>query len=70
MSDKHATAIPLKQIVTNYLRMHGFDGLTDGGDCGCFLCGLMPCECPDNTCVPGYAAKNAAGEDIVQTEKP
>ncbi len=70
MTDKTTTAIPVKQIVTNYLRMHGYDGLTDCEECGCFLGNLAPCECFDPECVPGYAAKDENGDDIIQPEKP
>ncbi len=68
-TDKTSAAIPVQEIVTRHLQMHGFDGLTDGDDCGCFLRDLMPCECPERTCVPGYAGKNEDGEPIIQTEK-
>jgi len=71
MSENMTTAIPVKEIVANYLRLYGYDGLCcPAYECGCFLGDLMPCDGPNPGCVPGYAAKNDDGDDIIQQEKP
>ncbi len=44
----------VKEIVIEYLKSHGYDGLYDGYDCGCKVDDLMPCDsCPD-LCEAGY----------------
>lgn len=73
MAEKNSAAIPVQEIVSRHLKMHGFDGLyaTDGDDCGCFLGDLAPCECFGPGCVPGYAAPDPHGNgQIIQAEKP
>ncbi len=43
-----------KDILIEWLKEHGYDGLYDDDDCGCTLDNLMPCEsCPD-MCLPGH----------------
>ena len=39
----------IKEIVTEYLKSHGFDGLYHD-DCGCDLQDLMPCDEPNLNC--------------------
>jgi len=42
----------VKEIIADYLKANGFDGLC-GGDCGCE--GEMPCEeCNTGSCQPAY----------------
>jgi hypothetical protein len=49
MSDK-----TVLDIVSEYLKANGFDGLTDDDECGCTLGDLAPCgECICN-CFPAY----------------
>jgi hypothetical protein len=44
----------VKQIVTEWLKEHGYDGLYFESDCGCLLDDLMCCEECFDTCMPGY----------------
>lgn len=45
----------VRTIVKAWLITRGFDGLVDTqGDCGCDYDDLMPCEGPQDRCVPGY----------------
>lgn len=57
----------VRQILEEWLKAHGYDGLCTTG-CGCRIGDLMACdECPDN-CEPGYKAERAYGDqecDIV-----
>ena len=42
-------------IVREYLKENGYDGLCDGDGCGCCAEDLMPCNYMGcMTCVPGY----------------
>ena len=43
----------VKQIVTEWLKEHGYDGLYND-DCGCVLDDLMPCEDCCDGCEAGY----------------
>jgi len=44
----------IKEIIFSYLKNHGYDGLTNGVGCSCFLSDLMPCDVPCEDCEPGY----------------
>lgn len=45
-------------IIANYLRKNKFDGLVSGGgECGCELSDLWPCENMQSDCRPGYKIK-------------
>ena len=45
--------INVKEIVAQYLKAKGFDGLfNEVGECGCGLNDLMPCDGPQERCVP------------------
>jgi len=62
-------------IVANYLRDNGFDGLVSrDGKCGCVVDGLCPCEGEDFAeCEPGYKVPCTCGEGCsyhIATEKP
>jgi len=48
--------ITVKKIVEFYLRLFGYDGLTDGAECACELSDLFPCIIPGDVqnCRPGY----------------
>ena len=65
----------VEDIVINYLKDNGFDGLcTDG--CGCVVNDLVPCGGPFESCKPGYRVAGctpACGEGCdfhVTTVKP
>jgi len=59
----------IKQIVEQYLRANGYDGLCTE-DCGCFLGDLFCCCCEAHEdCKPGYKGRNEEGIEIIQ-EKP
>jgi len=45
--------ITVKQILTGWLKKHGYDGLC-GDECGCGLDDLIPCDGNPADCVPGY----------------
>ncbi len=49
------------EIVTRYLKRHGYDGLAGDG-CGCGLGDLAPCCDNITDCTPGYAADCTCGE--------
>jgi len=59
----HANAIKkpncknVLDIITNYLKENGYDGLYYGQECGCELDDLCPCEEVDLNCQPGYKVK-------------
>ena len=42
------------EILTEYLKKNGFDGLYHPDGCGCLIGGLFPCECDPGDCLPGY----------------
>jgi hypothetical protein len=51
----------LKEIVEQYLRQNGFDGLyTD--ECGCLLDDLFPCSAPAVDCQAGYKTMGCSPE--------
>ena len=55
----------VKEIVTEYLKDNGFDGLVDDEECGCDLKDLMPCEGTIGACtrcVPGYRGHDPTGD--------
>jgi hypothetical protein len=46
-----------KEIVKDYLKRNGFDGLTMPGVCGCGLDDFAPCCDEHEECVPAYKQK-------------
>lgn len=47
----------IKEIVEDYLKKNGFDGLYDADEnCGCFIGELFTCGQPQEKCIPGYKA--------------
>lgn len=47
--------ITTSDIVRNYIKEHGFDGLCNPGlECGCLLSDLVPCGDGIGDCQPGY----------------
>jgi len=50
-------------IVTEWLRSHGYDGLVaDGGECGCDIDNLIPCDAPCETCRAGFKGPDPDGD--------
>lgn len=43
----------VKEILEEYLKANGFDGLA-GDECGCFIGDLVPCDNDPSGCVPGH----------------
>lgn len=68
----------LCQIVSEWLRENGYDGLCNGDlECGCLRTDLAPCGFPGITCEAGYARPPREDEPefgdsrcIVVDEKP
>lgn len=66
----------VKEIVVEYLKSRGFDGLCDGVEdgCGCLLPDLMPCGGDGSQCTPGYnnpeQAKKEGATCWIQETKP
>lgn len=49
------SALVLKEIVEQYLKMNGYDGLFNVWlECACKLDDLMPCGDPDFDCTAGH----------------
>lgn len=45
----------IHQMIATYLEEHGFNGLTDGYECGCEAKDLCPCDEPNvHECKAGY----------------
>lgn len=59
-----------EQIVEQYLRRHGYDGLAcEEQACCCSLGGLMPCNCCDLTgCLPGHIVMPDGADDAWRIE--
>ena len=56
--------VNVREIVTAYLREHGYDGLCNG-DCGCILGdGFIPCSDAIDTCEPGHRVPCASDNSI------
>ena len=54
-----------KDIVVEYLKTHGYDGLGLPGECACLLEDLWPCtDVTWNDCEPGY--KMAASAEMLE----
>jgi len=55
----------VKQIVLQYLKDNGYDGLAnDNGECGCDLEDLMPCGFQDTFCVAAHKEKPAPDSEF------
>ena len=44
----------VRDIVSEWLQSHGYDGLYSADECGCLMDNLMPCEEGLTDCKPGY----------------
>jgi len=53
------------RIVKNYLDRHGFDGLSNGAECGCDIPDLVPCGSDFSGCTPGYKLIPSEGTDCL-----
>lgn len=55
----------VKEIVAQYLKACGLDGLYNEVGCGCDLSDLMPCDSPCDRCEPAYKTYcPCCGEDV------
>jgi hypothetical protein len=52
----------LREIVEQYLRENGFDGLYLQDECACAVDDLAPCDGPTIDCTAGYRAPCDCGE--------
>ena len=63
----------VRDIITDYLRDNGFDGLyNDDLECGCSINDLVPCDSACDMCRPGYRVETP-GQDFnfsIVGEKP
>lgn len=53
----------VKEIVTEYLKKNGYDGLYNPGECGCTIDDLMCCDDPADDCYAGYLAPCDCGQE-------
>lgn len=44
----------VKEVLTDWLKVNGYDGLFNEGICGCCVDDLMPCHEPSPDCQAGY----------------
>ena len=62
----------LRELVSGWLKAHGFDGLCYGEDgdmsCGCEISDLMPCDEPNQACEPGRKGPCSDNEDYSYCE--
>lgn len=58
----------VREILADWLRHHGYDGLFNDGVCACSVDELMPCLEPSSECQAGYAV--ACCECACQDECP
>ena len=59
---KPITEMDLHDIIADWLRSHGYDGLyCDDGECDCCLSDLMPCGEPSRYCFPGVFVEKPKG---------
>lgn len=60
-------------IVTNYLKDNGYEGLTRDAECACELGDLAPCGEDISHCEPGYKIPCKCGDGCrfhITTKKP
>jgi hypothetical protein len=63
----------VREIVTQWLIDHGYDGLwNEAGECACDLSDLIPCGGPCDECQAGYKTPCDCGEHHyhIGKEKP
>jgi len=51
------------EIVREYLKENGYDGLYQPGECACLIEDLMPCGQPTSDCEAGYKVPCEGGDD-------
>lgn len=62
MTESKATRVTLPEMLSQWLKEHGYDGLcSDRYECGCLVGDLMPCGEPSEHCAAGY--KGPPNED-------
>ncbi len=61
-----------RDIVKEYLRAHGYDGLFARGECACLVDDLMPCGETLRDCSPGYHKPCDCGDHVfhITADKP
>jgi hypothetical protein len=70
-----------REIITEWLKAHGYDGLFSDGECACDTSDLIPCDGSCAECQPGYKSQcSPNSEDMceacgnggwhIQAEKP
>lgn len=47
----------VKEITAEWLKAHGYDGLCNDNECGCFVGDLMPCGDPGEHCEAGHKVR-------------
>jgi hypothetical protein len=57
------------EIVGEYLRANGYDGLTDEEECGCGVDDLAPCQGVISHCVAAYRHLDKYDREWYSTEK-
>lgn len=76
MMDEKKKLITYVEIITDWLREHGYDGLfSDYLECACTIEDLIPCGMisQDNPCYAGYRVPCDCGEGHdyhIQAQKP
>ena len=45
-------------IIRDYLKANGYDGLYQDGECACKFDSLFPWDCENHNCKPGYLLRD------------
>jgi hypothetical protein len=72
-NDYDCGVINVKQVVADWLRDNGYDGLYHESDCGCELSNLAPCESCCLECTPGHKIidpNGSCGDFLIVPHKP
>lgn len=60
--------ITVLEIVSDFLKLNGYDGLYNPGECGCSSSNLFPCDEDSQSCIAGYIRKcKTCSDDIKET---
>ena len=60
----------VKEIVSMYLLVNGYDGLFNENDCMCIQGALNPCNKLNSYCEPGYKVLQDDGDWLIKGDKP
>ena len=60
----------VKEIIKQYLREHGYDGLYSDNECGCEIDDLGPCDGTLDDCMPGYKVPCDCGDHNFHIQSP